>query len=109
VKLLSKRKFTLWWPFLGLHLIWWAIWFLVRVEPFPYGFLTMVLSLEAIVLSTLILIVENKQGDRDRAQLALDRVSARHVEKIAEHIEKLEQQQFRILHHLEKVVGPEKL
>lgn len=52
--------------FLVVHAIWWGAWIGFGVEPFPYGLLTMVLSLEAIVLSTFILISQNRQADRDR-------------------------------------------
>jgi len=36
------------------------------IEPFPYGLLTMVVSLEAILLSTLIMMSQNRQSERDR-------------------------------------------
>ena len=53
--------------FLVIHAIWWGTWIGFGVEPFPYGLLTMLLSLEAIVLSTFILISQNRQTARDRA------------------------------------------
>ena len=42
------------------------------VEPFPYGLLTMIVSLEAIFLTTLVLMSENRQEDRDRIQAEAD-------------------------------------
>lgn len=54
-----------WW-FLGVHVLWWGPWIIFRVEPFPYGLLTMILSLEAIVLSTVIMISQNRQAAKDR-------------------------------------------
>jgi len=52
--------------FLLIHAIWWGSWIAFHVEPFPYGLLTLVVSLEAIVLSTFILISQNRQAERDR-------------------------------------------
>jgi CRP/FNR family cyclic AMP-dependent transcriptional regulator len=35
-------------------------------DPYPFGLLTMAVSLEAIILSTLLLFSSNRQGARDR-------------------------------------------
>lgn len=60
------------WLFIYLHIVWFSIWILLPVEPFPYGLLTMIVSLEAILLSTLIMMSQNRQGDRDRHQAEAD-------------------------------------
>jgi uncharacterized membrane protein len=60
------------WPFIILHIIWFAVWILTPIEPFPYGLLTMTVSLEAIFLTTLIMMSENRQADRDRTQAEAD-------------------------------------
>ena len=52
--------------FLILHAIWWICWIVFKVEPFPYGLLTMILSLEAIVLSALLLSSSNREGDIEK-------------------------------------------
>lgn len=52
--------------FLIVHAIWWACWIIFKVEPFPYGLLTMILSLEAIVLSALLLSSSNREGDVEK-------------------------------------------
>jgi uncharacterized membrane protein len=52
--------------FLILHAIWWTIWIVFKVEPFPYGLLTMILSLEAIILSALILSSSNREGEAEK-------------------------------------------
>lgn len=67
--------------FAYLHILWFAIWIGLNTglfgtkpfDPFPYGLLTMIVSLEAIFLATFILISQNrldKENDR-RADLAL--------------------------------------
>lgn len=61
--------------FVYLHLLWFGAWVLSntgwlglpRFDPFPYGLLTMLVSLEAIFLSTFVLISQNRLGaDADR-------------------------------------------
>lgn len=57
--------------FVYLHAIWFTFWFFANngdvpgikpFDPFPYGFLTMIVSLEAIFLATFILINQNRQA-----------------------------------------------
>lgn len=60
------------WTFLILHAAWFAGWIALTVEPFPYGLLTMIVSLEAIFLSTFIMISANRQSDRDRHHAEAD-------------------------------------
>lgn len=60
------------WPFVLIHAIWFFCWIVFKVEPFPYGLLTMIVSLEAIFLSSFILISQNRQSERDRIQALED-------------------------------------
>jgi uncharacterized membrane protein len=58
--------------FVFLHVIWFAAWiglnlFGPRFDPFPFGLLTMVVSLEAIFLSTFVLISQNRVEERQQA------------------------------------------
>jgi uncharacterized membrane protein len=53
------------WFLIG-HLIWWAVWIIFKVEPFPFGLLTLVVSLEAIILSSLLLSSGNREGDIEK-------------------------------------------
>ena len=46
--------------FVYLHLLWFAAWIIFRVEAYPYGLLTMIVSLEAIFLSTFVMISQNR-------------------------------------------------
>src|ERR1700704_6444510 len=46
--------------FLYLHVIWFTGWIAFGVEPYPYGLLTMIVSLEAIFLSTFVMISQNR-------------------------------------------------
>jgi uncharacterized membrane protein len=46
--------------FVYIHIIWFACWIGFRVEKYPFGLLTMIVSLEAIFLSTFVLISQNR-------------------------------------------------
>lgn len=61
--------------FFYVHIVWFLVWFLLNTghlglppfDPYPYGFLTMVVSLEAIFLATFVLISQNllaKEAER---------------------------------------------
>jgi uncharacterized membrane protein len=59
--------------FLVLNAVWFAGWIIwnslpkvFHFDPYPYGFLTMVVSLEAIFLSIFVLVSQNRQGAKDR-------------------------------------------
>jgi uncharacterized membrane protein len=55
--------------FVYLHIIWFTCWIAFGVEPYPYGLLTMIVSLEAIFLSTFVMISQNR-ADEKREVLA---------------------------------------
>ena len=46
--------------FVYLHAIWFGCWIIFGVENYPYGLLTMIVSLEAIFLSTFVMISQNR-------------------------------------------------
>ena len=59
--------------FLTFHVIWFSIWILTNLgnfgsafvfDPYPFGLLTMIVSLEAIFLSTFIMISQNISGQK---------------------------------------------
>lgn len=56
-------------PFVYLHIVWFTIWIVFRVESYPFGLLTMIVSLEAIFLSTFVMISQNR-ADAKRESLA---------------------------------------
>jgi uncharacterized membrane protein len=53
--------------FVYLHVIWFGAWIGFRVEHYPFGLLTMVVSLEAIFLSTFVMISQNRADERRQA------------------------------------------
>jgi len=46
--------------FVYVHIIWFGCWIGFGVEGYPYGLLTMIVSLEAIFLSTFVMISQNR-------------------------------------------------
>jgi uncharacterized membrane protein len=46
--------------FVYFHIIWFSVWIIAGVEGYPYGLLTMIVSLEAIFLSTFVMISQNR-------------------------------------------------
>jgi len=66
-------------PFLALHAAWFLIWIglntipgLLAFDPFPFGLLTMCVSLEAIFLSVIVLLSQNRQSEKDRIRADVD-------------------------------------
>ena len=55
--------------FVYVHVLWFACWIGFGVEKYPYGLLTMIVSLEAIFLSTFVLISQNR-ADAKRQVIA---------------------------------------
>jgi len=55
--------------FVYIHVIWFGCWIGFGVEKYPYGLLTMIVSLEAIFLSTFVMISQNR-ADAKRQVLA---------------------------------------
>jgi uncharacterized membrane protein len=55
--------------FVYLHIIWFGCWIGFGVEKYPFGLLTMIVSLEAIFLSTFVMISQNR-ADAKRQVLA---------------------------------------
>jgi uncharacterized membrane protein len=55
--------------FVYIHIIWFATWIGFGVEKYPFGLLTMIVSLEAIFLSTFVMISQNR-ADAKRQVIA---------------------------------------
>jgi uncharacterized membrane protein len=50
--------------FVYVHIAWFVVWISIPVEEYPFGLLTMIVSLESIFLSTFILISQNRADER---------------------------------------------
>jgi uncharacterized membrane protein len=58
--------------FVYIHVLWFAGWVVFGVEEYPYGLLTMIVSLEAIFLTTFVMISQNRSDEKSEV-LANDR------------------------------------
>jgi uncharacterized membrane protein len=67
-------------PFIYFHVLWFGIWVLANLgiggfpafDPFPFGLLTTIVSLEAIFLSTFVLVSQNRQAAIAERRAELD-------------------------------------
>jgi uncharacterized membrane protein len=66
--------------FIWLHVMWFGFWLgwnlgvppASRFDPYPFGLLTMIVSLEAILLSTIIMISQNRQARQSELHNSLN-------------------------------------
>ena len=66
--------------FAYVHVVWFGLWIILNTgrlgippfDPYPYGLLTMIVSLEAIFLSTFVLISQNRLSDEAEHRASLD-------------------------------------
>lgn len=66
--------------FIYIHVLWFGLWLLLNTgkfhvhifDPYPYGLLTMIVSLEAIFLSTFVLISQNRLSEEADRRANLD-------------------------------------
>ena len=72
-------------PFLISHTVWFALWISLNTfilpknpdgtrgfDPFPFGLLTMIVSLEAIFLACFVLISQNRQAQKDKVRADIE-------------------------------------
>ncbi|CAL9305430.1 MULTISPECIES: DUF1003 domain-containing protein [unclassified Streptomyces] len=74
-RFLGTGRFIVW---MTVVIITWLIWNVtmpdpLRFDPYPFIFLTLMLSLQASYAAPLILLAQNRQDDRDRVNLEQDR------------------------------------
>jgi uncharacterized membrane protein len=65
--------------FVAIHIVWFGVWLVVNsasrgrpFDPFPYSLLTLIVSLEAIFLSTFVLISQNRMSRLAERRAHLD-------------------------------------
>jgi uncharacterized membrane protein len=67
--------------FVYLHIIWFGSWIVFGVEGYPYGLLTMIVSLEAIFLSTFVMISQNRADAKRQVVANLEWKTVREEDK----------------------------
>jgi len=101
--------------FLMLHIVFFAAWVLLNTnwlpgwkppmfDPFPFGLLTMVVSLEAIILSVFVLLSQNRQVAKDRIRGDIEyEVNLKAELEIAQLHEKMDRLHVEALRRLDEV------
>lgn len=102
-------------PFLFIHCGIFFVWIILNVgplsrtpfgawDPFPFGLLTMVVSLEAIILSVFVLLSQNRQVARDRVRNDIEYdINMKAELEVAELHKKLDYLSEQILARLERL------
>jgi uncharacterized membrane protein len=83
--------------FLGINTIWFVVWIIINTgfvpiiepfDPFPFGLLTMIVSLEAIILAIFVLISQNRAAKvddlREEITLHIDVIAEEEITKMME-------------------------
>jgi uncharacterized membrane protein len=101
-------------PFLFIHVGFFFVWIMLNVrvfpfgnfDPFPFGLLTMVVSLEAIILSVFVLLSQNRQAERARVSSDIEYDVNLKAELQIQHLhEKIDHMNAQILARLAQL-GP---
>jgi uncharacterized membrane protein len=63
--------------FVYVHVVWFAVWIVWNTvpggfDPFPFGLLTLIVSLEAIFLSTFVMLSQNREAARNDIRSQID-------------------------------------
>jgi uncharacterized membrane protein len=67
--------------FVYLHILWFGLWIGLGAEHYPYGLLTMIVSLEAIFLSTFVMISQNRADAKRQVVANLEWRTVREEDK----------------------------
>lgn len=99
--------------FVYLSFVWFLVWIVLNIrlipgsepfDPFPFGLLTMVVSLEAIFLSLFVLISQNRQAAREKVRNDIEyEVNIKAELEIRDLHNKVEMMQELMLQHLAKM------
>jgi uncharacterized membrane protein len=97
-------------PFLFIHVVIFVLWLginllpfeWVRFDPFPFGFLTLAVSLESIFLSVFVLLSQNRQATKDRVRSDIEYdVNLKAEMEVAHLHEKIDRMHTEVLRRLD--------
>ena len=96
--------------FLALNALWFGAWIYLNVsgmwrfDPFPFGLLTMIVSLQAIFLSIFVLLAQNRQAAKDHVRDDIEyEINVKAELEIAHLHEKVEEIREGVLERLERM------
>ncbi len=102
-------------PFLVIHMVIFSAWIVLNVrplsslpvggfDPYPFGLLTMAVSLEAIFLSVFVLLSQNRQAERDRRRNDVEfDVNLKAELQIAHMHRKVDEQHEEVLARMDRI------
>jgi uncharacterized membrane protein len=99
-------------PFLLINLVWFLTWIAINTlplgihafDPYPFGLLTMIVSLEAIFLSCFVLISQNRQSEKDHVRSDIEyEINIKAELEVAHLHEKTDQIHVDMLEHFVRV------
>jgi uncharacterized membrane protein len=99
-------------PFLLINLVWFVGWIAINTlplgihafDPYPFGLLTMIVSLEAIFLSCFVLISQNRQAEKDHVRSDIEyEINIKAELEVAHLHEKTDQIHVDMLEHFVRV------
>jgi uncharacterized membrane protein len=102
--------------FLLLNAVWFIVWIAINIfptgieqfDPFPFGLLTMIVSLEAIFLSCFVLISQNRQSEKDHIRSDIEyevNIKAElEVAHLHEKIDHVHEQMLERFNHIERIL-----
>jgi len=100
-------------PFLVIHVVWFFLWIVLNTglipgvpqfDPFPFGLLTMVVSLEAIMLSVFVLLSQNRQAEKDHVRSDIEyEVNLKAELEIAHLHEKVDRLHSEVVNRIERL------
>ncbi|GGO96663.1 DUF1003 domain-containing protein [Wenjunlia tyrosinilytica] len=101
--------------FVCIHAVWFTAWIVLNegllgkagvFDPYPFGLLTMIVSLEAIFLSTFVMVSQNRQAARENVRADLDFETNLRSEVWSVHIGKaLGLDPQRIEQHVQEIIA----
>ncbi len=114
--------------FAVLHIVWFTLWILINTgqisglepfDPFPFGLLTMVVSLEAIFLSIFVLISQNRETQisdlREELDFQIDAHAEQEITKLIHMVDEIQdhlgikKKNDKELEAMKKKLDPEKI
>jgi uncharacterized membrane protein len=92
--------------FVYLHIIWFGCWIGFGVEKYPFGLLTMIVSLEAIFLSTFVMISQNRADARRQVIADQQWKTVQEEDRQNKQLIKLSEQILELTKEVRALAGP---
>jgi uncharacterized membrane protein len=92
--------------FVYVHIIWFGCWIGFGAEDYPYGLLTMIVSLEAIFLSTFVMISQNRADARRQVIADQQWTTVKEEDKQNVELLDLSRQILKLTQEVRSLAGP---